>query len=231
MTVDDAPPLVVIGMEGLWGSVIMLILFPILYYTPGGDHGSIENTPDSIAMIRSSASIQTLLVVFFVTVTMYNIFCIYVTAYLSAIWHAILDNFRPVSVWATGLIIYYIVSNGAFGEPWTHYSWLQAVGMGVLFVGTAVYNGSLRVPGCSYPPPYSNIDTAPAVLASPALMRSPLLSKSAMDYSSPNAVAALQRARAAAATATGGSNATRKVRSGSEERLLKARRASDDGYA
>lgn len=44
-------------------------------------------------------------------------------------------------------------------------------------------------------------------------------------------VSVLQRAWAAAATATGGGGSTtRKVRSGSEERL-KARRASDDGYA
>lgn len=47
----------------------------------------------------------------------------------SAIWHAILDNFRPVSVWSTDLVIYYIITNGAFGEAWTQYSWLQFSGM------------------------------------------------------------------------------------------------------
>jgi hypothetical protein len=88
MAVDDAPPLVVIGMEGLWGSIIML---------PGRDKGSIEDSFDTLVMIQNSSAIRVMLVAFFVTITTYNIFCIYVTAYLSAIWHAILDNFRPVS--------------------------------------------------------------------------------------------------------------------------------------
>ncbi|KAG5178524.1 hypothetical protein JKP88DRAFT_269098 [Tribonema minus] len=233
MAVDDAPPLVVIGMEGLWGSVIMLALFPILYYTPGADKGSIENTWDSIDMVRNSAPIQTLLAIFFVTVTMYNIFCIYVTAYLSAIWHAILDNFRPVSVWGTDLAIFYIFTAGAFGEAWTRYSWLQAVGMLVLFVGTAVYNGSLRVPGLRYEY-YEAIEgtpgmRAPPKLASPALMRSPLLSKSAVEYSSPGAVEALRRARAAAADTA---KPPTRLRTGSEERQLfaKGQRGSEEGY-
>lgn len=47
----------------------------------------------------------------------------------SAIWHAILDNFRPVSVWGTDLVIFYFITNGTFGEAWTHYSWLQFSGM------------------------------------------------------------------------------------------------------
>lgn len=47
----------------------------------------------------------------------------------SAIWHAILDNFRPVSVWGTDLIIFYVITDGSFGEAWTRYSYLQFAGM------------------------------------------------------------------------------------------------------
>jgi hypothetical protein len=36
MTVDNAPPLVVVGMEGLWGTLLMpLIVFPWSYILPG----------------------------------------------------------------------------------------------------------------------------------------------------------------------------------------------------
>ncbi|CBN75227.1 conserved unknown protein [Ectocarpus siliculosus] len=129
MAVDNAPPLVVIGMEGLWGTLIMLVIFPIAAALPGRDLGSIENTQDSFYMVSQSNTIQLMLLIFFVTITTYNIFCIYVTAYLSAIWHAILDNFRPVSVWSTDLVIYYMITNGSFGEAWTQYSWLQFSGM------------------------------------------------------------------------------------------------------
>jgi hypothetical protein len=55
----------------------------------------------------------------------YNIFAIYVTHFLSSIWHAILDNFRPISVWSTDLLLFYVFTKGRFGESWTQYSWLQ----------------------------------------------------------------------------------------------------------
>jgi hypothetical protein len=58
-------------------------------------------------------------------VCLYNIFAIFVTHFLSSIWHAILDNFRPISVWTTDLLIYYVLTDGRFGEAWTSASWLQ----------------------------------------------------------------------------------------------------------
>ncbi|CAN0427748.1 unnamed protein product, partial [Ascophyllum nodosum] len=136
MAVDGAPPLVVIGMEGVWGTAIMLVILPIAAALPGRDLGTIENTVDSIVMVTQNRGIQArngtscvMLLAFFITITSYNIFCIYVTAYLSAIWHAILDNFRPVSVWGTDLLIFYVITGGSFGEAWTPYSWLQLFGM------------------------------------------------------------------------------------------------------
>lgn len=62
-----------------------------------------------------------------------------VTFTLSSIWHAILDNFRPITVWALDLLIFYCV-NQALGESWTHYIYIQIIGMIVLLYGTAVYN-------------------------------------------------------------------------------------------
>lgn len=58
MAVDDAPPLIVIGMEGLWGTVIMICIFPIAAALPGRDLGSIENTWDSFHMVGASHAIQ-----------------------------------------------------------------------------------------------------------------------------------------------------------------------------
>ena len=69
---------------------------------------------------------------------------------LSSVWHAILDNFRPITVWVTDLFIFYYI-NPLFGEVWTQYSYLQIVGMAVLLYGTAIYNapndGSLQLEG------------------------------------------------------------------------------------
>jgi hypothetical protein len=68
---------------------------------------------------------------------------------------AILDNFRPITVWGTDMFIYYaIAESGNFGEPWTQWSWVQLLGMAVLLFGTAVYNapnpGSVRLKGQWY---------------------------------------------------------------------------------
>jgi hypothetical protein len=59
MAVDNAPPLVVIGCEGLWGTVLTLILvYPLAYALPGKDNGSFEDPYDAIAMIQHSSTLQ-----------------------------------------------------------------------------------------------------------------------------------------------------------------------------
>eukprot|EP01038_Epipyxis_sp_PR26KG_P010355 gene10355-13910_t len=145
------PPLLLIGMEGLWGTIICVtILYPIFYFLPGSDHGSVENPFNTYAQIMNSSSIQIIFVLYFFSVLAYNILATLVTFMLSAVWHAILDNFRPITVWSVDLIIYYMLSK-AFGEAWTSYSYLQVVGMFVLIYGTAIYNapnqGSIRLSG------------------------------------------------------------------------------------
>ncbi|CAM9640823.1 unnamed protein product [Pylaiella littoralis] len=241
MAVDNAPPLIVIGMEGLWGTLIMLVILPLAAILPGRDMGTVENTKDTIYMMSQSYAIQVMLLVFFVTITMYNIFCIYVTAYLSAIWHAILDNFRPVSVWSADLVIYYMITNGAFGEAWTEYSWLQFSGMMVLFVGTAVYNGSLRLPFLEYGAGYSALHEpstpgmrVPPSMATPSLMKSPLLRRMSHEYESPAgaltlaARSAARRAANAAVNAGGGGEG--RGRAASTERLGLVKEGSDAEY-
>ena len=194
MTVDNAPPLVVVGMEGLWGALLMpIVVFPWAYILPGTDVGGcMENIYDSYVMVQRSSAIQLILVIFTLTVFFYNIFCIYVTFLLSSIWHAILDNFRPISVWVTDLALFYLFTQGAFGERWTTASWLELLGMILLFLGTAIYNGSVRLPGFSYEevesiadadedsssePPSAAARRESMDISSPMLTRSPLITR------------------------------------------------------
>lgn len=155
MTMDiPSPPLLLIGMEGLWGTVLcVLIVYPIAYYMPGDDHGSYENFENTWYMIVHTPTIQYMFAVYFVAIFGYNLFAVLVTFLLNSIWHAILDNFRPITVWLTDMVIFYFI-NEAFGEPWTKYSYLQLAGMFVLLYGTAVYNaphaGSIWLQGQWY---------------------------------------------------------------------------------
>jgi hypothetical protein len=46
---------VVIGCEGLWGTVLsLLVVYPLAYLAPGQDNGSFENPFDALAMITNS---------------------------------------------------------------------------------------------------------------------------------------------------------------------------------
>lgn len=141
-----------IGMEGLWGMLIcVFVLYPIAYYYPGEDHGSFENPFNTYTMIANSPQVQAMFCVYFFAILFYNILACLVTYMLDSVWHAILDNFRPATVWGTDMVIFYFVSS-AFGESWNHpWSLLQLAGMAVLLYGTAIYNapnpGSIRLTG------------------------------------------------------------------------------------
>lgn len=92
---------IVIGFEGLWGTLLtLLIVYPLAYALPGNDGGRFENPFDAWAMISNSGTLQVLVIAFVLTVTIYNCMAVYVTKALSAIWHAILDNFRPITIWS-----------------------------------------------------------------------------------------------------------------------------------
>lgn len=157
MTMDiPSPPLLLIGAEGFWGSLLCLVVvYPLVYYLPGDDHGSYEDPFNTIHMFMNSSTIQNAFIVYFVVIFLYNFFAVLVTFMLNSVWHAILDNFRPITVWITDLFIFYVITQaGDFGEPWTRWSWLQVIGMAVLLYGTAVYNapnaGSVRLEGKWY---------------------------------------------------------------------------------
>ena len=151
-----APPLLLIGMEGFWGTVLCLIVvYPIANIVPGQDHGSYEDPFNTWYMIMHNHSIQWAFLIYFFTIFSYNLFAVMVTFLLNSVWHAILDNFRPATVWITDLLIFYVIAKGsAFGESWTKYSYIQVAGMFVLLYGTSVYNapnpGSVKLDGSWY---------------------------------------------------------------------------------
>lgn len=59
MSEDLVPPLMVVGLEGAWGSLLMpLIVLPWAGLLPGSDAGGcLENVVDAWAMIESSGTV------------------------------------------------------------------------------------------------------------------------------------------------------------------------------
>ena len=133
-------------MEGLWGMVLsLLVIYPVAYIVPGSDMGSYENPFNSFYMIYNSPLLTRVVIGFVLFVTCYNCSVIYVTKYLSAMWHAILDNFRPITIWVFDLyLFYYLAPGSSYGEQWMiPGSYIQLAGLAVLLFGTAIYNGSV----------------------------------------------------------------------------------------
>ncbi|OQR93399.1 Drug/Metabolite Transporter (DMT) Superfamily [Achlya hypogyna] len=157
----DTPPMMVIGLEGIWGTLMMVtVVFPIAYLLPGNDNGRAEDVLDSLTMIANSGAVRGLCVFYICCITIFNVSSIFVTYLLDSVWRSILANFRPVSVWSMDLALFYIFTAGTLGEPWSPWSWLQFAGMLLLFFGTAVYNGNIRLHWFDY----SHLDSVQAIL-------------------------------------------------------------------
>ena len=153
---NDVSALAMVGMEGLWGTVLMgAIVLPLFQYMiPGSDVGGVyENTADTATMISHSASLQTLLMISFVSVLVYNICGVMVTQQASAVHHTFLDATRTVFVWAASVAVYYYPgADKSFGEPLTWWSLLQLVGFALLLLGECVYDGLVELPRSWFAP-------------------------------------------------------------------------------
>ncbi|KAF4675973.1 hypothetical protein FOL46_008584 [Perkinsus olseni] len=162
-------PFHIVGMEGVWGTLILFILvFPLLYVIPGKDEGSAENTLDTMVMIENNKNLQIMVGVYIVSVFTYNMAGMLVTYALSAVHRTMLEATRTAVIWVCDLIIQYFIAPGSnFGEVWTAWSWLQLFGFLVLVLGQAVYSDLVKVPGFYYPPKPQVV----AMMKSPASVR------------------------------------------------------------
>ena len=102
---------------GVYGALLtLLVVYPIAGLVPGPDHGVYEDFDNTMAKLQDNPNLVLLSALFCVTVFVLNSFSVLVTVMLSSVWHAILDIFRPCSIWATQIILYYL-TDGTFGEP------------------------------------------------------------------------------------------------------------------
>ncbi|KAF0687007.1 Aste57867_21227 [Aphanomyces stellatus] len=172
---DGTPPMMVIGLEGMWGTFLMLtIVFPLAYLIPGNDNGSAEDFFDSCLMIYNNSTVFYMCLFYIVCVTSFNISSIFVTFLLDSVWRSILANFRPVSVWSMDLALFYVFTKGTLGEPWSPWSWLQLAGMLLLFFGTAVYNATIKLQWFDYSTDETKLTDASSIPLAVELTKSPI---------------------------------------------------------
>merc|ERR1712050_299562 len=138
----------VIGWEGFWGCVAMIVVvYPLLYWLPGSDHGHMEDAIDTFFQIKNSFMVQALALTYIFSCATFNATGIAITGALSAVHRVILVAVTTLLIWAFGLCVHYFYdSTSPFGEAWTPYSPLQLLAFCILVLGQAVYGQMIKVP-------------------------------------------------------------------------------------
>jgi len=138
----DVPALQAVGLEGVFGTLIVAVALVIFNYLPGttvGNDGKLENTPDAATQFANSVVIALALLGNVVSIAFFNFFGISVTKKMNATTRMVLDSIRTFVIWGFSLIVGWQPFSGWLGV-------LQVAGFIVLLSGTCVYNKLLVIP-------------------------------------------------------------------------------------
>jgi len=147
-------PVLVVGLEGMWGTLTCSILLCFTSFIPT-DYGG-EKTLDTLYMFFHNGNILGFGILYAAVILCYNLFGMFVTSYTSAVLRTILEGLRTACIWFANLLIFYIYVLGCdhhdseFGEFWNDWSYLQLCGFLFLLLGMFVYNGIVRIEGLYY---------------------------------------------------------------------------------
>jgi len=131
----------VVAYEGLFGMMhCILWVLPLMYFLPGSDYGRLEDTVDSLYMISHTWKVLFVMCLDMAVMLGYNVAGMGVTQNLSGVARVIIETLRTLLVWLMDLLCWYVITPGFFGEPWTPYSFIQAIGFLLLVCGTLTYN-------------------------------------------------------------------------------------------
>lgn len=138
----SVPPMCIVGMEGVWGCVIMFCLvFPIVQRLPGDDVGGCqESLENDVYMVGQNPMLQKVVIVYLVSVLTYNIAGMMVTYALSAVHRTMLEASRTAVIWSVDLIIHWVMPGSPYGETLNQWSVLQFAGFVLLVLGQATYS-------------------------------------------------------------------------------------------
>jgi len=150
----DLPAMTTVGLEGVWGIILMVVIvFPAVYLLPGKDHGHLEDEMDTVAQLQSSMPLVAMVSAFTLSCMTYNMAGIAVTESLSSVHRVMLEALRTGIIWIFGLYVHYFIDEESlFGEVLTPYSWLEALGFLFVMSGQGIYSKMLPLPGLVYPP-------------------------------------------------------------------------------
>ncbi|WFD01065.1 hypothetical protein MYAM1_003825 [Malassezia yamatoensis] len=138
----EVEPMLAVGLEGLFGSLLVLTLMPILHYfigsTPSGHGGYF----DMVTGWRQLTGVPPVLWGSFLcasSIALYNMFGLSVTRIVSATARSTIDTFRTLGITFVSIALGWEVLQPLSGL-------MQAVGFASLAYGTFVFNGVMKPP-------------------------------------------------------------------------------------
>ena len=166
---DGLNPLEIVGLQGLWGIVIVLgICIPIAYVIPGSEYRkgidsngnaltSFESIVDTFHRLGESAKLSALYWSYLFILFFFNIGVITVINFTTALNFTIVSSVKSLLVWIIFLIVGAIVGEEGregqyeYAEMWTKWSWSQLIGFMMNLVATTINNRFVELPCFSYP--------------------------------------------------------------------------------
>jgi drug/metabolite transporter (DMT)-like permease len=125
----EVPPLQMVGLEGLFGSIFGVILLTSLY------NMNMESPVEAMNMISSSTALQLATCGSILSIAFFNWSGVSVTMAASAVARSTIDVSRTALIWTVELAL-----------RWNTFSWLQLIGFLILIVGTLTYNAIISLP-------------------------------------------------------------------------------------
>lgn len=142
---EGLPPLLSVGLMGVWGLVFFVFLYPILMFTPndGSANASLwhENFVDSFTLLVNSSSLTLVLCGACVCLFFLNIAMIKVTQLMSALSLSLLGCLVFPAVWAMDLVFGALKVVAGNSEQWSVWCWGELCGCALIIVGTLLYQG------------------------------------------------------------------------------------------
>ena len=151
MKTNKLDPCFLVGIEGLYGSLVFTVTLLVVWLAIGGsDGGSFENLQDTIFRISNSAGLIALFCVYPIITCITSVVSAVVTKNLSAVHNGLISVLRVGILWVIELILFYTLAGNPFGkqlgEPWTRYSILKLVGFLIVLFSTLLYDEDIRLP-------------------------------------------------------------------------------------
>jgi len=130
--------------------MMITVVLPLVYFIPFSScdeewckdgEGIHENALDAFTLIANSGLLLFLVLLYWVSISFYNFFGLFVAKTLSAVHRTLIDASRTILVWGCEIIIFHLTA-GAYGEDWHAggSSILQLIGFAIMLSGIFIHN-------------------------------------------------------------------------------------------